>query len=70
MLADSCRLYCLLLLIVHLCLEVSLLIFVANSKQNLFYTLKRLDKIKLTRVLCLLVHICAVAGKELLVPGI
>lgn len=66
-LGGSCRLYSLFLLIVRLCLELSLLVFVANFKQNLFYTLKSLDKTKLTRVLCLLVHICAVAGKELLV---
>lgn len=52
-LAGTCRLCCLVLLIVRLCLEVSLLIFAANFKQNLFYILKSLDKMKLTRVLCL-----------------
>lgn len=51
-----------LLLLVHLCLEVSLLILVADSKQSLFCTLKSLDNMKVTWVLCLPAHICALAG--------
>lgn len=59
-----------MLLLVHLCLEVSLL-FVAESKQNLFYVLKVwiLNKPKLTRALCLPVHICAVPGTRVAAAG-